>query len=352
MIAVQNKKADRRVVRALVRALPASIEHRTANGYLPLHLAVQSKHSKDSVIKTLVAEYPKSIFEKTLKGDTVLHEACLVSKIPYDVVELLVRKYPGAVDCENESLELPIDRARAMGLSKKICTLLLETSKKNKITAKPKKEKSKSTTQTASATNRASDASEKSVGFFVPQLREPSSHRRSDAPDPPAEDSSTISRSTDPTPTRRRDTTPEAPRSLLGSVDQPSFRAKPVPASKLKPSPDKQRSVSIMEPFERTGREGRPVDRRPFAPRRGTSVTHDPRSAASSFSSLSSPRARTRSPTGRPLIEAGAPNPVLERRAKSEANMQPPIARKRVTRLSKGDSTSAITKGAVYRFEI
>jgi ankyrin repeat protein len=356
MLAVQNKKADRRVIRALVRALPASIEHRTANGYLPLHLAVQSKHCRDSVIKTLIAEYPKSIFEKTVKGDTALHEACLVSKIPYDVVELLVRKYPGAVDCENDSLELPIDRARAMGLSKKICTLLLETSKNNKITAKPKKEKNKSTAvKVSSAGNaalRAPDGSTKTVGFFVPQLQGPSSRqRRGAAPDPPAEDPSTISRSTDPTPMRRRDVTPEAPRSLLGPVDQHSRRTNVVPASQLKPSPERRRGVSIVEPFERTKREGRSVDRRPFAARRAMSVTHDPLST-SSLLGFSCQRARTRSPTRRPLVDASTPKPVLERRTKSEANMQPPIARKRVTRLSKDESTSAITKGDVYRFEI
>jgi ankyrin repeat protein len=354
MLAAQNKKADKHVIRALIRVNPSAVEHRTANGYLPLHLAVQSKYASESVVKTLITEYPKSVYEKSHKGETVLHVACLVSKIPYDVVDLLVRKNPGAVDCANASHELPIDRARAMGASKKVVALLLETASKNlrrKDSPKVKISSKASAASRPSTASSSTDANAKSVGFFAPQVREPSSRSRSAAPDPPTESPAANSRPTDPTPIRRRGRTPEPSQSLLTPPDQqPVATTSSVPTRHVA---EKQRSVVLVEPVNSASRESRSRDRTAFTGRRAMSVSQDIQSVHSiSGSSDLKRRARTRSPARTPHDASATRKPVLERRAKSDANLQPRIARKRVTRLSKGESTSAITKGDVYRFEI
>lgn len=354
MLAVQNKKADKHVIRALIRVYPSAVEHRTANGYLPLHLAVQSKYARESVVKTLITEYPKSIYEKSHKGETALHVACLVSKIPYDVVELLVRKYPGAVDCANANHELPIDRARAMGASKKVCALLLETASKTLRGVDNSKVKRTSKVSAASRSRIASsttDGNEKTVGFFAPQLREPSSRSRGAAPDPPTDSSAVNLRPTDPTPIRRRGRTPEPSNALLGTADQQHVATTRLCASK--PPPEKQRSVVLVEPSNSVSRESRSRDRKSFAGRRAMSVSQDMQTV-NSFTEASEQkrRARTRSPARTPQDASATRKPFLDRRAKSEASILPPIARRRVTRLSKGESTSAITKGDVYRFEI
>jgi ankyrin repeat protein len=306
------------------------------------------------VVKTLLTEYPKSIYEKSHKGETVLHVACLVSKIPYDVVELLVRKHPGAVDCANASHELPIDRARAMGASKKVVSLLLETASKNLRSQESSKVKKSSKVSAASRSSTASsttDGNAKTVGFFAPQVREPSSRSRSAAPDPPTESPAMNSRPTDPTPIRRRGRTPEPSPSLLRLPNEKLVST--TSSSPAKQATEKQRSVLLVAPVNSASRESRSRDRRSFAGRRAMSVSQDMQSVNSKTgSSELKRRARTRSPARAPHDATATRKPVLDRRAKSEANLQPRIARKRVTRLSKGESTSALTKGDVYRFEI
>ena len=345
MVAVQYKKMNKKVIRALLQVYPQAAEQRTSNGYLPLHLAVQSKYASDSIVKTLLQEYPQSVFETNNKGDTPLHEACLCSKIPYDVVELLVRKNPAAVDCENSNHELPIDRARAMGVSKKICTLLMETAKSLK-----EKENKKSKPESTPP-----KVPEKAVSFFVPQLREPAGNRR-DAPDPPADlqpCSPRSERSADPTPMRQRGGTPDNLVPLLGertgSASEgkgdtgKSRKVEKVVLSDLKGSVRSQRSQTSLKV-----REGRSADKKQPAKKRSTSVSNVSESRGSGRADRL--RSHTRSPPRGELRDHSVllPKPLLERRARSESHMQPKIARK------KQNSVSSIgtKQNELYRFEI
>lgn len=123
VVAVQNKKTSKKVVKTLLNEYPESAKKKFTKGQLPIHLSVQSSRAKYSVVRALIKAYPDGVKALTKQGNTPLHEAC-ASGAPVEVIELLVKKYDEGLNIANKHHEVPLDRAQATGASKKVITLL------------------------------------------------------------------------------------------------------------------------------------------------------------------------------------------------------------------------------------
>lgn len=103
---LRNKNVDESVLRALLRARPASLKEANGDQYLPLHTAVEAG-VKFEIVRLLVEAYPEAVKAGTRARGTALSLACEANKSA-ETVQLLLERYPEGLLLPNKYGFLPL----------------------------------------------------------------------------------------------------------------------------------------------------------------------------------------------------------------------------------------------------